>query len=286
MATNKLFGRVIKVTIKGKSIATYTNDDLEIRFSVPFDDDPKPNASKVEIYNLSKDSIHRIKRGYTCTIQAGYKGDYGVLVSGKIASALTKHEGVDKITTINVIEGEDYSKVKVTAKNADPAEKNKKGKLKKQEMKITFKKGTKASTIIKKLCSILGIKLSVMRLPKDVVYKKGYTVTSEILDDIEEIVQDCGASMYYRRGKMVIRSIKDGTDEKFTLSEETGLIAPPEPFEEDGVRGYKVKCLLQHRITTASIIMIDSSTVKGKYRVKKGQHTADSSDFLTEIEAI
>ncbi|WP_026678220.1 phage protein [Fictibacillus gelatini] len=281
MAADNLFGRVIKVSISGKYSTTFSNEDLEIRFESPFDDDAKPNESKVEIYNLSNDSIHRMTRGDTCTIQAGYKGDYGVIASGKISRILTRREGVDKITAIYFLEGEDYSRIKVTSKTADPAKKGKK-----QSLKITFKAGTHGSTIIKKLCSILGIKLAEFKLPKDVVYKKGYTVTGLILNNLEEVVHDCKASMYYRRGRLVIRSIKEGNDERFVLNEETGLIGSPEPFEEDGVKGYKVKCLLQHRITVASIIEIKSKTAKGKYRVRKGTHTANGSDFLSDFEVI
>lgn len=271
--SDKLFGRVKRVKIGNMM---FTNDNLEIRFSVPFDDDPKPNVSKVEIFNLSNDTINRIKRGETCTIEAGYRGDVGVIAKGKITIVITKREGVDKITTIQVIEGDDYSRIKVDTKNATDKKSN----------KITFKKGTKASVIIKRLCSVLGIKLAYMKLPKDIVYKNGYTVTGLILNNLEEIVKDCGASMYYRRGQMVIRSIKEGTDERFVLNSDTGLIESPEPFEENGVKGYKVKCLLQHRITTASIIEIQSKTAKGKYRVRKGEHKADGNDFITEFEVI
>lgn len=78
--SDKLFGRVIRVKVGS---LTFTNDNLEIRFSVPFDDDPKPNVSKVEIFNLSNDTINRIKRGDTCTIEAGYRGDVGVIAKGK-----------------------------------------------------------------------------------------------------------------------------------------------------------------------------------------------------------
>jgi len=271
--SNQLFGRIIRVRTSGM---TFTNDNLEIRFTVLFDDDPKPNVSTVEIYNLSNDTIHRIKRGETCTIEAGYRGDYGVIASGKVTSVMTRREGVDKITTITVMEGDDYSRVKVDKKNSTD----------KKSLKITFKKGTKASVIIKRLCSVLGIKLAYMKLPKDVVYKNGYTVTGLILNTLEEIVKDCGASMYYRRGQMVIRSIKEGTDERFILKEDTGLIESPEPFEEENIKGYKVKCLLQHRITTASIIEIQSKTAKGKYRARKGEHRADGNDFVTEFEVI
>jgi hypothetical protein len=274
MTVSNLFGRVIRVKTSGG--LTFSNDNLEIRFTVPFDDDPKPNISKIEIFNLSNDTINRIKRGETCTIEAGYRGDVGVIAIGKVTSVLTRREGVDKITTITVMEGDDYSRIKVDKRNSTD----------KKSLKITFKKGTKASVIIKRLCSVLGIKLAYMKLPKDVVYKNGYTVTGLILNNLEEIVKDCGASMYYRRGQMVIRSIKEGTDERFILKEDTGLIESPEPFEEEGIKGYKVKCLLQHRITTASIIEIQSKTAKGKYRARKGEHRADGNDFVTEFEVI
>ncbi|MED5050664.1 hypothetical protein P9850_02105 [Anoxybacillus rupiensis] len=270
---NKLFGRVIRVKI-GNMV--FTNNDLEIRFSVPFDDDPKPNTTKIEIFNLSNDTINRIKRSEICTIEAGYNGDMGVIVKGRITSVLTNRNGVDKVTTIQVIEGDDFSRVEVNSSNATDKKSN----------KITFKNGTRGSVIINRLCSVLGIKITYMKLPKDVVYKNGYTVTGLILNHLEEVVKDCGASMYYRRGQMVIRSIKEGTDERFKLNSDTGLIESPEPFEEEGIKGFKVKCLLQHRITTASIIEIDSLTAKGKYRARKGEHKANGNDFITEFEVV
>lgn len=279
--SSKLYGRVKKVSINGKNSTTFSGEDLEIRFEVPFDDDTKPNESKVEIYNLSNDSINRMTRGDTCTITGGYREDFGVLSIGKVSSVLTRREGVDKITAIYVVEGDDYSQIKVTSSTADPAEKGKK-----QTLHISFGPGTKASTIIKKLCSVLGIKLAELKLPKDVVYQKGYNVTGLILNNLEQVVKDCGASMYHRRGSLVIRSIKEGNDERFILSEETGLIGSPEPFEEDGAKGYKVTSLLQHRITTASIITIKSKTANGIFRVRKGIHKANGSDFVTEFEVI
>ena len=105
MSSNAMFGRVIKITVKGKYSTTFSNKDLEIRFDVPFDDDAKPNTSIVEIYNLSKDSINRMQKGDTCTIQAGYKDDYGVIASGKITKILTNRNGtgISFLHTINRI---------------------------------------------------------------------------------------------------------------------------------------------------------------------------------------
>lgn len=299
MATSPLlYGRIIKVTIDAPGgHLTFTNDDLEVRFEVNFDDDAKPNISTVQVYNLTNQTINKIQKNQNITVVAGYKSDYGVLTEGKITSVITKYSGVDKVTTITFKEGTDYSGIKVTPDVADPAEKYyvkkkvngktvKVAKYRKQTMQITFKNGVKASQIIKRLTSILGIKLATFSLPKDKVYKSGYKVTGLIENNLETVVKDCGASMYWRRGKMVIRSIEIGNDEKFTLSEETGLIEPPEPFEDDDQKGYTVRCLLQHRITTASIIQIKSSTANGTFRAKSGKHYYDGNDFLTEFEVI
>lgn len=299
MATSKLlFGRVVKVTIEvSGGHLNFSNDDLEVQFEVVFDDDEKPNINSVKVYNLTKTTINKIKKNQNISISAGYKGDYGILTEGKITKVLTKYEGVDKVTTITFKEGKDYSGIKVTKDVADPAKKYyvkkrikgrtvKVAKYRKQTMQITFKNGTTAKQIITKLTKILGIKLAELSLPRNKVYKNGYKVTGQIENNLVEVVKDCGASMYYRRGQMVIRSIKKGNDERFTLSEETGLIEPPEPFEDDDQKGYTVRCLLQHRITTASIIQIKSSTANGTFRAKSGKHYYDGNDFLTEFEVI
>ena len=265
-----LFGRIIKVTIESDTYkGSFDYEDLEIRFEVPFDDDSKPNQSFVEIFNLTPTTINRIKKNSVITIQAGYRGDFGVIAMGRVTRTKTRREGVDKITTVHMKEGDDLSHLK--------ADGNK---------KITFKSGTNANTIINRLAGMLKIKIQSIDLPKNKVYKKGLTVSGSVENKLNEVVKDCGAAMYYRRGRLVIRSIKTGDDERFKLEEATGLIETPEQIEDEDVTGYAVKCLLQHRITTASIIEIQSKTAKGRYRAKRGKHYFDGSDFFTEVDVI
>ncbi|WP_416730309.1 phage protein [Fictibacillus sp. JL2B1089] len=276
------FRRIIKISV---GEASFTNEELEIRFEAPFDDDIQPNQSKVQIYNLSKSTLSRLRKGQNATIQAGYEGDIGVLSSGVVSKIVTKWEGLDKITSIYFIEGEDFTRIKVTNSTT-----NKKGSL-----SIGFKEGSDGLTIIKRLVSVLGIKLGApITLKKNVIYKKGYIVTQLIMNNLEEVVRDCGSIMYHRRGKLVIRPVDIGTDEKFTLEENTGLIGSPSEFEitdkkgseDKAVRGYTVKCLLQHRISTCSVLKIKSKSANGQYRAFKGKHIADADDFYTEFECV
>ncbi len=294
--TTKLFNRVIKVTIQNGSYnATYTNsqeDGIEIRFEIPFDDDSEPNDGSVYLYNLNKTSLSHLKRGATITVQAGYEADYGVLVIGRVASVHTRMENTTRITKIRYIEGDDYSRIKVTPKTADPAEKyttgKKKGQAKPQKLQIAFKKGTHGSTIIKRLVDVLDIKLDgKIELVRDKVYKKGYVVTKLILNNLEEVVRDCGSIIYHRRGRLVIRPLKKGKDERFLLDEDSGLLRAPGAFETESESGYAVECLLQHRITTASIIQIKSSTANGSYRAVRGKHICDGvNTFKTECDVV
>lgn len=293
---SQLFDRVIRVDIAyGNYRASYTNasdNGVEIRFEVPFDDDPEPNSGTVYLYNLNKTSLSYIKRGASITVQSGYKGDFGVLVNGRVSSVVTRMDGVTRITKIRYLEGDDYSRVKVTSKTADPAEKytsgKKKGQEKKQKLQIAFKKGTHGSTIVKRLVEVIGMKLDgKITLSRDKIYKKGYLVTGLVLNNLEEVVRDCGSVMYHRRGRLVIRPLNKGTDERFELNESTGLLSAPSRFESEDEQGYAVDCLLQHRITTASIITLKSSTANGTYRVVRGKHICDGpGTFKTECDVV
>lgn len=296
------WGRKIKIDIGlGSFVSDGSENSLEIRFRVPFDDDSKPNESKVEIYNLSESTISQLKRGDDAVVQAGYGEDIGVIESGKVNKVLTRKEGVDKITTIYIIAGEDFSTVKVSAANADKSSVRFhkdgafKGQVVEDALSIGFKPGTDGLTIIKRMVSAMGIKLGgPITLKKNMIYKKGYVATKLMLNNLEEVVRDCGSVLYHRRGKLIIRPIDEGTDEKFLLEEATGLLETPSQFQETDkkgtenreVMGYKFKCLLQHRITVASIIQSKSSTANGKYRVLRGEHIADKDDFKTEFQAI
>lgn len=121
---DELFGRVIKVTIDtGKGHLKFDGEELEIRFEVPFDDDSVPNVSTVQIFNLTNTTINRMKKGQNVVLVAGYRNDNGVLVEAKITKVISRYEGPDKITTITMKEGTDFSGVQVTPQTADAAKK-------------------------------------------------------------------------------------------------------------------------------------------------------------------
>lgn len=280
--------RVIRVTIGNVVIK-----DLEIWGRSPFDNNATPNQTKLEIMNMSPSTVAKIKRGDTVTLEAGYDGDFGIISVGKLDRITERWEGPTKHNSFYYVEGDDFSKIKVSADNASKdtvkyhEDGYKKGDVVEGALAINFKKGTDGMTIIKRLMSALGMKLEgEIMLQENKVYKSGFQCTKIILNDLEEVVNDCGSIMYHRRGKIVVRPLENGIDERFTLNSNTGLIGTPSYEEQDGSKVIKVRCALQHRITTCSIINVESQYINGTYRVYKGEHIIEKNKFYTEFYAV
>lgn len=264
---SKYFKRVIKVRTNN---TTWTNDKLHIEFEVPFDDDHEPNKSEIKIYNLTHDSRVKFKRGNRLVLNAGYYGDIGVILDGEITNVRSEKTGTDRATIIKVLDTH--------------------GVTSKKTVKKTYKQKTRSSTIIRDLANAIGLKIKVLDLPNDKIQKKGYNVSGSALDTIERLADDCNASFYFSKGYLYIRDIRKGDNTNFILTPSTGLIGSPEIFERKyqnkTVKGYNVKALLQHNVSTAAILSLNCETVKGKFRVISGKHVATRNDFQTQFDCI
>ena len=265
-----LFGRVVKITVGNVTI----DNSLDFEFTVPFDDDTEANEAEIRVYNLSKTTIGRLKTDSEISITAGYGNDTGVIFTGVISSVKTRWSGQDKITTITALDSQNLKERDVES--------------------ISYKAGVKASYILKDLVSRLKLPIAVFKTRRDHTYTEAVTVSGGLMAAIKEYAEVCGVSAYINKRKIYVRHLTDGDNLNFTVSEETGLVGSPDEFTEEiqnedyseTIKGVTFKMLLEHRITTASIINLKSRDFSGKYRVREGSHVCNESDFYTEITAI
>lgn len=246
----------------------FTNDKFEIDFNIEFGDSDNPDMSEVYIYNLSNETIASIKSKAGVILNAGYDGDVGEILNGKIEKIETYWEGVDKVTKIIVGDGSTEWQIKKANK--------------------TYQAGSTSKYIINDLANQLGLEIGEINLVKDVTYKKGRTIATQLQQALRSVVKDTGSRMFIDKGKLYIRPPTKGTKTGFLLSADTGLIESPQIIEEEDEKGnkvvkYNVRCLLNHRITTDSIIQVKSKTINGNYKVKKGKYYGD---FIMEFEAV
>ncbi|MBM7696644.1 hypothetical protein JOD44_001761 [Salimicrobium jeotgali] len=242
-----------------------TSDDLDIEFTVPFDSDTTPNESEIKMYNLTDDTIHRFKNNKNLVVNAGYKGDVGVILSGYISKVKTVRADVDKITTIHVLDSQPLDVEKTLTK--------------------TYKKNIKASQIVDDLLSRLKLDAYV-DLYWDHTYAKGYTVDGEIVEELAGLAKECGVTFFVSKGKAYVSGVHSGQKNRFTLNEEGGLIGTPAPFEDGKLTGFSVTSLLQYRLATSSAIRMESRQGSGKFYVYQGKHKWSGDEFVTELDLI
>lgn len=274
----KLFGRKTELIVGGKQyVNDLTNAGLDVYFDIPFDDDKEPNVGTIQVYNLSNSSIQAIKEKTPVVLNAGYQNDVGSIFLGFINTALTQWETVDKLTTIQAIDGND-------AWLNTPINK-------------TYKAGMTGQAILTDLLSLTGLEIGAFTLGTNKVYRSGKTIKTSLSKALAEVAADCGSKSHVTRGKIYIQPKNAGQTLGFVVNSETGLIGSPTPIITDRTikvpngkdvqekrYGYKVITLLNHRISTDAILQIESKTANGLFRVESGRHYGNASDFHTEME--
>ena len=256
-------------TIKTGSV-TISSETLDVEFSIPFDDDTEPNEAEITVYNLSDSTIKQLKKGAALSVEAGYKGDTGLIFQGYISTVTTKYQSSDKVTTIKAMDD-----------------------IKDHTLEsMSFAKGTKASYILDTLIKKTGIPVAAFKVRRDHTYADSQTVDGDLMENIKKYAEVCGISVYVSRGKLYARYIKEGDSLSFTLSPDTGMIGYPSAYTEeitaedytDVVNGYEVESILQHRICAGAIVNLKSKIASGQYRVCGGRHTFSTFEAKTKIK--
>ncbi len=268
--TSGLYGHTVIIQTGN---VTINLNELDCEFDIPFDDNTEADEAEIIVYNLSDLTIQNIKKGNPITVTAGYGNDTGVIFSGIISKPRSYYTGEDRVTEIHAID---------------------KPELEERDLKsISYAGGTPASRILQDLVGMTGMPVAVFAPKRDYVYKDKATVGGGLMENIRRYAAVCGVSAYICKGQIYVRHILDGDGLDFTLSSDTGLLELSEFEEEqtaedfkDTVHGYEMTMLLQHRITTASLINLQSRNVSGVYRVREGSHAYDGTNFVTKVKAI
>lgn len=267
-----LWMRQIELTAGGKAFKSEDSEGgFTIEFRVPFSTSKDPDVSEVIVYNLSSDSIAAIEAKAYVVLNVGYKGDIGNILNGKIEETSTKWDKVDKLTTLKVSDGGfEWRGTRIQK---------------------TYAPGSTAKYIMQDLSSLLGLEVAEVSPKKDITYQLGRTISGDVEKALKQLVEDTESKMYINKEKLYIRDTNKGTNTGFLLNSEHGLIGSPEAVVEENDAGvkttkYNIKCLLNHRITTDSIIQVESRTVNGNFRVESGSHFCNGSDFMTELVVV
>ena len=259
---NKFFGRRIELIFEEKTIKY---PGLEIEFEIDFSDTDEGNAGFIRVYNLAKNTVEKLNKGKYFKLKAGYKDYKGVILPGVIEKARTEWQGVDKVTTLIV--GDETEKWLQSTINR------------------TWKSGKKASEIAPDIVEATGLEIGEVDIVNDITYEKGKTFSTTCREALKEIATDTNTKLHVSRGRVFLRPPQKSENQAILLNSKSGLIASPEIGEdEEDEEFYRVKSLLNYKISTDSLLRIESQTVEADFRVREGKHISDGDDFATEVE--
>lgn len=188
----------------------YTLGNMNFSFEVPFEDSDEPPVATVKVMNLSENTRAGIKKDDPVILNAGYEGDVGCILVGKVAGLKHKWSNVDWTTTITVQPCADEILGKMINK--------------------TYKENTTALVIVQDLLNIFGVEIGKCELSVNTSYPRGRVCRGnlkQVLTDI--VVSECKSRFIIRTtGQVYITKADDGINNGLTLTTATGLLRADE----------------------------------------------------------
>lgn len=248
----------------------YSLENMDFSFEIPFEDTDEPPVATIKVTNLAASTRAGIKRNDSVILNAGYEGDVGCLLVGKVVGLTHKQSNVDWISTFTVQPCADE--------------------ILGSRINKTYAKNTKASVIIRDLLNIFGVEVAKCELSKDKVYPRGRVCRGKMKQVLTEIViNECKSRFIIRAtGQIYITAANVAINNGVVLTSAMGLLRSDEekvmiPLETKENSQKKGKdreddwisrsCILNYRIATAEQIKIQSKDLNGKFVVKEGKHS-------------
>lgn len=260
----------------------YDLDGLDFSFEIPFEDSDEPPVATVKVTNLSANTRNSIKKNDPVVLNAGYVGDVGCILVGRVVGLKHKQANVDWTSTLTV----------------QPCAEEILGRL----INKTYTENIKASAMVKDLLNIFGVEVARCELSNDISYPRGRVCRGNLKQVLTEIVvSECKSRFIVRAtGQIYITKADDGINNGLTLTPANGLLRADEeqvpiPIEtkansqttgeardEDTISR---SCLLNYHVATAEVLKVQSSDLNGRFLVEKGKHTGGrTGKWQTDME--
>lgn len=244
---------------------------------------PEPNTCEVSIYNLSKEQRAQIeelrpkkgvKTGVPVLIEAGYEetGTSQIFL-GDLRTVYSHRDRADWVTTLESGDGE---KASGTAR-----------------ISVSLGPKTLPATALRAIVKALGVgkgnaekAIQTLQRQGKVLFPHGVTLSGSAAfhmtnfcksADLDWSIQD-GALQILDRGKAL-----KGT--AIRLSSASGLVESPS-IDQKGV--LTCKMLMTPDVRPGTLLVLDSLTVKGNYKISKATYSGDThgDDWTVECEAV
>jgi hypothetical protein len=279
-----LYDRTYRLLIgkKGQSQGIEITDSLRIKFEIEKTAKKNPNKSKIEVYNMRKETRAEVEKPNTrVVLYAGYKDDAGALLifQGDVSYAWSKKDGADIITEFEL--GDGATEIRDTT------------------ISVGYSKGVKSTQVLNDVSKKMGLPLTLPSNAPSRVWNNGLSFHGPARTLLDKVTKGTGLEWSIQNGNLqVIEHGMVTTRQGILITQDSGMIGSPErerlakahthkqsktPGGETGQAqiepdydGWRVKSLLMPMLNPGDRIRLEGQFVTGVYRIEQVKHEGDS----------
>jgi hypothetical protein len=270
------FIRQVEAVVQGVKI-----NGLKIAFNIEKTDKPEPNTSKIQIYNLSKDTHNQVSvAGNHCVLKAGYKDEtVAAIFFGDVVKGTRVKSGTDYITELEVKDG----RAAVMA----------------GQVSVSYAKDTEALSIVQEMIGAIGLpSKGTENIPAGAKYPGAFSGIGQAADILREVLNKFEL-MYTIQNEMIYVMKPDEAAENtgLKLNTESGLLTIPQPVsdktreedtEAEAENKWSFKTLLFPELIPGAACVVESSTLNGEVKITKTVFSGDNwnGEFAADLEGV
>lgn len=275
------FQRFVEVTVGPKGGEGFKISGLKITFSIEKTDSPEPNTSKIQIYNLSKDTHAKVAvAGNHITLKAGYQDEtVAAIFFGDVLKGQRKKSGNDYITELEVYDG--------------------RGAVMAGYVSVSYAKEVDARTVTQAFLDSIGLPFKgIENIPEGETYPHGFAYIGMASDGLREALNRFGLTYTVQNEMLYIIKPGEAADKTgLKLTARTGLLSTPEPVSDktsdddsaaEPSNRWKFSAMLFPELLPGAACKVESSTLDSEVVIKKAVLSGDNwggGDFKIDIEA-
>lgn len=271
----RLFRRRVRVVVGVVEILAGEGEQIRVSFEVKRSLDRSANTASLTLHNLSKETRDVIEGVVDRFVfEAGYGDDTSVLFCGSQAFVTHTKEGADRVTRVEVTDGQTQMRARVVA---------------------SYSPGANAKTIASELAA--RVVLPVRFLPKadtamaGRLYPGGFAAQGQIGDVLERLATDAEVTVSVQDCRAVFAEKDEPQQtEAIVLAAGSGLIGSPERVLDPAkpkkslIRGAS---LIIPGLAPGQKVQVDSDTQSGLFRINAVRFSGDThgDEFRATWEA-
>jgi len=272
--------RFVEVTVGQKSGEGFIINGLKIAFNIEKTESIENNKSKIQIYNLSKETSDKVcAEGNHITLKAGYTDEtVAAIFFGDVVRGERKRDGEDYVTELEVYDGRSA--------------------IMEGHVSVSYAKDTEAKTVVQAFLDAIGLPFKGLDLvPNGENYDHGYAFIGMAGDGLRDVLNRFGLTYTIQNQMLYIIKPGEAADKTgLRLTPETGLLTIPQQIvdktTDDDVGSkaanrWKFSTMLFPELIPKAACKVESSTLNGEVIISKSVMTGDNwdGDFKVDIEA-